>query len=234
MARVWRGGKQVVTHHQIKEPNKIIMIAWKWEGEKETHLETWDAKQDDSNLVANFQKVAEDADIVIAHNGENFDFRHIAARLAYHSAAPLYIQNSEDTFRLIKRKLALPAYSLDYLGEYFGLGRKMSTGGLDLWIDVIEKKSKRAILKMSKYCRQDVILLEKVYNRVYNYVDHKGNYGVLNIGNEVCPHCGSPDIQKRGTRKSKVSIRQTYSCNFCCRWSSKGTNEVKNSGKILR
>ena len=70
---------------------------------------------------------------------------------------------------------------------------------------------------MVDYCKNDVGILEKVYNEIANYVPHKVHYGVSQTDDKCsCPECGSTDMrfsQKRYTASGHARIQ--LQCNSC-------------------
>jgi DNA polymerase elongation subunit (family B) len=232
-AWVWRTGKQQITHKQILSPNKIICLAWEEETTKKGGILYWDDNQDDKEIVEAFQEIAANYDMVIGQNSDKFDNRHVAARLAYHSSKPLHISTSEDTYKQTKKSLALPAYNLDYLGNYFGVGRKVKVDA-DLWIDVVFKNDRTKLLQMGKYCKQDVKLDKAVWKRLYPYVEHKTNYAALNNDPRMCPRCGSTHIEYRGYQYNKLGVKRQVHCLECFRYSLVGKNELRDSSLYPR
>ena len=70
-------GKQYITYEQILEDSKIIMISYKWAGKKKVYNITWDEEQNDKCVVDAFQYDTQAADVIIGHNSQNFDLKHI-------------------------------------------------------------------------------------------------------------------------------------------------------------
>ncbi len=67
----------------------------------------------------------------------------------------------------------------------------METGGLDLWKKVCLEKCTVSLEKMVAYCQQDVVVLEKVFEKLNPYSKPKTNYAVLKGGEKYeCPECG--------------------------------------------
>jgi len=65
----WRIGYNLnISHDNIVKERAIICVCWKWEGEDEVHLLTWDKKQDDKKLLEKFIKELNKADEIIGHN----------------------------------------------------------------------------------------------------------------------------------------------------------------------
>lgn len=228
-------GKTHTSYDQILEDSKIIMIGYKWEHSKTTELLHWDLRnQDDSKMVEKFQTIAAEADVCIGHNSRSFDIRHIATRLCDHNLKPIHIENAEDTYKDVKKKLALPSYKLDYLVKRFGLGAKMALSGWNSWIDVCWNKNEKEFEKMKKYCKMDVILSEKLYHRLYKYIDHKVNYGVFTDGRLACPDCSSTKVYKAKDRLTRTGMRQQWQCQKCARYWTTGKNLIKKASERLR
>lgn len=228
LAWVWNTGKQVVRHNQILDSTKIICISYKWIGESKVHSLKWDRDMNDKALLQAFTKVADEADLLIGHNGDSFDIKHVNARIAYHKLPPISTSLTDDTLKLVRRKLKLVSYKLDYLGQFFGLGNKLETGGYQLWLDIWRDNNRQRLSEMVEYCAQDVNLLEKVYLRLRPYLPVKANYGLL-TGDRVCPKCGSCDVIKNGTRQtSKFRIQQRWQCKNCGSASFTNKSDDKN------
>ena len=85
----------------------------------------------------------------------------------------------------------------DYLGEYLGLGRKLDTD-FQLWLDCMAGDP-AALRKMSRYNRQDVVLLESVFDALLPYVRHLPRLvEATEIGQSGCPSCGSKRLVRAG------------------------------------
>lgn len=104
---------------------------------------------------------------------------------------------------------------MDSVAQMLGLAGKTETGGMQLWIDVMEGKPEAQAL-MEKYNRQDIKVLEDIYLQLKGWVKNHPT----NINNvKDCPTCGSVHLQKRGTHRTKVSVFQRYQCQECGSWS---------------
>lgn len=232
----WGTGKQNISHEQIIEDSKIVCISYRWEDEKKaTHLR-WTKGQDDKQLLKKFVKIAEKSDALIAHNGKGFDVRHINARLAYHRLPPLQINLIEDTWLQLRRKLRLASMKLDYLATYFGIGKKLSTGGIRLWVDVNYYNDPVALDRMCSYCDKDVDLLYDVFFRLENYMDLNLNASAYNQDPSLCPKVGcGGKVTKYGTvqvsQLKRVQRVQCKKCGYVCRL---GANLIKNTGNYPR
>ncbi len=135
----------------------------------------------------------------------------------YHKLPPLGKLNTEDTLSMSRKTFYLNSHRLDYLGSYLDVGRKLATGGFQLWKDVQFKKDKKALDKMIAYCKEDVRLLGKVYRRISPYVEQTVNKALIVGGDQHlgCKSCGSNHTQKYGKRITRAGKYQKYKCTQC-------------------
>jgi len=209
----WRVGRKInLTPQNIIDERKIICICYKWLGDRTVHSLDWGNNQNDKKLLKEFSKVINQADVAIGHNGDQYDMKFINGRLAYHSLPPLEDITTIDTLKQSRRVFNINSHKLDYLGDFFSLGRKVETGGFQLWVDVLNKDLK-ALNKMIRYCKQDVKLLEEVYKKIRSYAPQTVHMGVLeNKDKLACKACGSKNTRPRGQRlKTKI----LYYCRVC-------------------
>ena len=202
----------------------MMCYSYKWLDEKGTHVVALPDfkgykknKEDDKALVKSLWQLFDEADIIIAHNGNSFDIKKTNARFIYHGLPPPTPYKTIDTKLVAKRYFNFNSNKLDDLGNYFGIGRKLDTGGWELW-DACWKGDLKAWKKMKDYNKQDVILLEKVYHKMLPFMTNHPNLALLNGEKCACPNCGSLNIQKRGFNTSRVSRTQRYQCQDCSSW----------------
>jgi DNA polymerase III epsilon subunit-like protein len=227
---LWNGSKPSML---IKE-RAIVTFAYKWVGEKSVHVVTTHDFQkgkydpyNDKGIVEFIGKLITDADYVVGHYSDKFDMRLIRARTLINNLPPLPPVATIDTYKLAKKYFYLNANRLDYLGKLLGLGGKIGTSWT-LWQDCAEGCTK-ALKKMAIYNKRDVDLLEKVLNKLKPYVQSPLNHGLFDSsGYAVCPHCGSKELQKRGTIVSRLAKRQRVHCQKCGSWSSIKLKESAN------
>lgn len=208
----------------IREPY-IITVAWKWLGEKKTHVMSLPNfplykknKRSDKELVEKLWKLFDEADIIIAHNGNSFDQKWTYARFLVNGMLPPSPAKYIDTKLVAKGKFRFNSNSLNNLGKYLGLGEKIDTGGIDLWTDCIELDKPSAWNLMCRYNKQDVVLLEKVYLAILPYITNHPNLNLLSATTHNCPNCGCDKLQKRGLAYTRTSVSQRYVCTKCGAW----------------
>lgn len=213
----WQSGFKIsIGPESIIKERAIICICYKWEGVKECHALTWDSKQCDKKMLATFVKIANEADELIGHNGDKFDLAWIRTRCLYHGIQmfPKYV--TIDTLKVARSKFKFNSNKLNYIAKFLGIGQKIHTD-LDLWKNIMLNRDKAAMDKMVKYCKNDVILLEKVFKHLNTHIEAKTHHGVVN-GNDrgSCPECGSKLLIITQTRYSATGAKKfTMQCKNC-------------------
>jgi hypothetical protein len=217
----------------------ILMAGYKWLGDKTTKIvsmydyDLFDKDPTDDYAVCEvMHNLFDEADVVIAHNGDKFDIPRLNARMIQQGFSPPSPAKTIDTLKIAKNKFAFTQNSLGELGQALGLGKKLSTGGYQLWEDCMDGCPK-AWNKMSKYCKQDVDLLEKVYLTLRPWDDRHPNLAVFEGGFQ-CPTCNSKDIQQRGYRTTNTCTYKQFMCKSCGRFSRKRLSEKTKPKPELR
>lgn len=184
-------------------------------------------KKNDLLLTKELWRYMDEADILIAHNGDQFDVKKANALFVKHGMKPPSAYKTIDTKKVAKRYFRFDSNKLDDLGSYLGIGRKISTDK-ELWFKCMEGDPK-AWKKMLAYNKQDVLLLEEVYLKLRAWMDNHPNLNVLLGLNGNCPLCGSPHLQKRGFGMTRTGRVQRYQCQSptCGGWSSGKVESIK-------
>lgn len=224
-ALAWTFGRFKVNLSQnniYKEGGYILCAAWKWLGEDFVHTAQLTPKgianSDDSGVVSKLYEAYLQADAIVAHNGCSFDHKVIQTRAIANGLPPLPVVKVLDTLLLAKRYLRLPSNKLDSIGEYFGLGRKIDTGGIELWAKV-QTGDKQAMQDMVEYNVQDVLLLEAIYLklRALGTAGNAINAALYFDDEELhCNLCGSTEVEPTGrTIKTTLNAFKEMRCIGC-------------------
>lgn len=164
----WRIGRDInISHDDIIQERAIICACYKWSDEDEVHFIQWD-KGNDKELLTKFAKIIDSADIIVGQNSDRFDIKWLRTRCIQHGIPISSKFNSIDTLKMMRAGFNFNCNKLDYIGQFLGVGEKIKTS-YDLWKDITLKDDKNAMKQMITYCQQDVLLLEKVYNKLKPY-----------------------------------------------------------------
>lgn len=193
----WRIGWDInINHEDIISQKKIICISYKWLGEKEIYNLTWDKNKDDKFLLEQFIEVMNEANLLVAHNGDKYDLKFIKTRAILQGLPMLINYPQFDTLKVAKKKFMFDSNKLDNITKDLGIGEKYKTDK-KLWDDIILKQDPIALQKMIDYCNQDVLLLEKLYNILVFWENPKYHQGVLEgKTKQTSPISGSKNLEK--------------------------------------
>lgn len=230
------------TRSMEKVENDWYVMAWsaKWLGDKKTivkALPDYPAtykknKEDDSALLKELWNLLDEADVVIGHNSIKFDHKKVNSRFLVHDIAPPSPYKQIDTLREAKAHFCFSSNRLNDLGIALGVGKKVNTGGFELWRKCLDGNKKSWAL-MKKYNKQDVDLLERVYLKLRPYMKNHPNISLDNIGNDpTCPACGSTNLHRRGYSYTGVSQFARLQCQDCGKWSRERVNQINKSKRI--
>lgn len=172
----------------------------------------------DYGLVQELWALLDEADFVIAHNADRFDILESNTRFVIHGLTPPSPYSTIDTLKIARGRFHFKSNKLDDLGRDLGVGRKIPHTGAHLWFGCMSGDKKSWAL-MKRYNKQDVFLLEKVYEKLRPWGNHP-NINVPTGRTGACPACGSFSIVRRGHVYTRSTEAQRYVCINCGKWSS--------------
>jgi len=149
--------------------------------------------ENDCRIVTDLWTLLNDADIVIAHNGDAFDIPKINSRFILNGLPPTSPYVTIDTKKVSAKQFGFSSNKLDALAIYFGFKVKLDTT-FELWAECM-KGNETALAYMEEYNRHDAELLEEVYLRLRPWINSHPNVAMY-IESEVpvCTHCGSDHL----------------------------------------
>jgi hypothetical protein len=214
-----------INAENIIQERYIVCAAWKELGKQQVNAVSTldDAKlyrkdpHNDLHVVKTLHSVLSGADVIIAHNGDQYDIKFTKGRMLVQGLPPLPPILSIDTLKTARNQFLLNANNLNYLGNLLGVGRKKPTKN-GLWLKVLAG-DKKAIQEMVSYNKQDVWLLERVFEKLRPFVpDHINRQLFTAERGTCCPRCGSLDTQSRGIHRALTQTYQRYQCKKCAGW----------------
>jgi hypothetical protein len=212
---VWGHYEQNVIEHEVEK--YILSVSYKWLGEDKVYVKSLPdykgynpAKECDKKLCEDLWKLFDEADIVIAHNGDAFDIKTANTRFIYNGISPYSDFRTIDTLKIARKHFKFNSNKLNDLGQFLGVGQKRKHDGFSTWKGCMSGDQK-AWKTMCEYNKQDVALLERVYLALRPWA--KGHPDVSTLtGAKGCPYCGSPRAHKRGFSYTNLMRAQRYQC----------------------
>lgn len=217
----WGVWKQNIGHNQVKNYSYMMSFAAKWLGEDSVIYEET-RTEDDSKIVNRMLELLDEADIIIAHNGDKFDIPKINAYAIKNNLKPPSPYKTIDTLKIAKSHFRFERNTLQYVADVLGCSPKITHQkypGFELW-SACMKGDPEAWNEMKAYNIQDVYTLEEVYLKLRPWYKNHPNVAVYDESDKYhCPKCNSTSVQRRGFTTTNVSKYQKYSCNDCGGWS---------------
>jgi len=173
----------------------------------------------EKRMVKMLWNLFDKADVIIGQNSDRFDNRVVNSLFIKYGLTPPSPYKTVDTLKIARKYFRFDSNKLDNLGAYLVGERKKSTGGIGLWLDCMNGDEK-SLLKMERYCKQDVDLLVKVYEKLKGWTTNHPNHNLYHGTTHECPVCGK-STHKRGFMYTRTGKYQRYQCTneLCAAWS---------------
>lgn len=230
LATVWGLYDQNIALNQLIKPGYTLCWAAKWHGEKE--LSYCSILEGHKRMVRRIHKLLSAADAVCHYNGNKFDIPTLAKEFLLLGMNPPTPAKQIDLLETARRRFRLASNKLDFVAKSLGLGGKYAHKGHELWLECMAK-NKEAFATMEAYNKQDVLLLEKVYDRLLPWIDRHPNRSVL-CDTFCCPKCGSNSYQQRGVAIQVTGRYRRYSCKQCGGWFRLNVREPSQKTKAIQ
>ncbi len=180
---------------------------------------------DDYHIVKTIHEVLSEADVIIGHNMQGFDWKKLMARIIYHNLPPLNPPKIIDTLKEA-RKFKFTSNKLSSLCKHLGIEQKLEHSK-DMWLRIL-KGDQSAIREAVKYCRGDIVSTMALYKRLRPYmtttVVNQNLWRAKEI--ECCVACSSEHLKKNGFKVTTAGKFQAYLCMDCGKWMY-GTKSIK-------
>lgn len=210
-AHVWGLFKQNISLNQLMESSYTMCYAAKWHGKGKVIFRM----HKDKDFMQTIWDLLSRADAVTHWNGSRFDIPTLNKDFILAGYAPPDPFHQIDLLRISRQRFRFPSNKLDYVAQALGLGKKHEHEGHELWVKCMADDPK-AWKIMERYNKQDVRLLEGVYNRFLPWIKTHPNHALYVEHNRpVCTNCGSEKVVKKGVETTTTMVYQRYRCKAC-------------------
>jgi DNA polymerase elongation subunit (family B) len=176
-------------------------------------------------MLRSIYYLLDEADAVVHYNGTKFDIPTLNQEFISVGLTPPSSYKQIDLLRTTRGQFRFPSNKLDYVSRVLGLGQKLEHKGHDLWIGCMEG-NQECWATMEKYNIQDVVLLEKLYNKLRPWIKNHPNVGLYaEVETAMCPVCGGSHLTKRGKAHTALGTYTRFRCNDCGKWSRSRKSE---------
>jgi hypothetical protein len=219
-AYVWQKGlyKTNITTEQIIADTHLLSYAAKWLDSKQVIYGDQSKARtlsNDMRLLREIHALLDEADIVVAHNGQAFDLPFVLTRMVGAGIPPMSPFRQVDTYKVAKKQFGFTFNKLEFLAR--ALGCKMRKNphrnfpGMELWKECLDRNL-LAWKEMQEYNKDDVLVLEEVYLKLRPWIEGHPNVGnYVDTGRPLCPNCGSV-VERRGLAYTQTGQYERYHC----------------------
>lgn len=217
---LWAIHDQYIPHTMIKDSWRMLGWAGKIFGDSKVYSDVMTSKEaiDRSSfrVVESARTFLDKLDILIAHNGDEFDVKIMNSELAFHKMSPLHFRTI-DTLKLIRSTFKLPSYKLDYINDYFGISRKIHNDGQVLW-DKCLKGDKKSLKEMEIYNQGDIVATDDLFWTIQPYVKGLPNFSTYKneLNSKEC-NCGGKFVSDKSHPYwyTNLAKYERYVCSNC-------------------
>ena len=166
------------------------------------------------------------AGALISWYGPGFDIKYINTRLIGHRLTALPPIPNIDGWRIAKEKMKLTSNRLASVSSFLGVKEKTPLNG-PIWIKA-SAGDPSALKYIITHCKQDVIVLEEVYELIKGLASTGPNIALIkDMGVDGCPRCGETRLQSRGFRFTISQRYKRFQCQACGAWSHGKPESIK-------
>jgi len=230
----WGSYKQFISPVQVVEYGQVLCWAAKWYGQTAVLFDrVKKTDKDDKRICESLWELCDEADIIVAHNGQAFDMSYMRTRWLKHGMVPPSPVKIVDTLKIVRKQFGFPDNKLETLVKYLGIGTKLSHTGFQMWLDCMAWK-KAAWELMEQYNIQDVLVLEELYHQVRAWDTRAPNVALYYEDEQLrcicCGHRNFSDLVKDAS--TTVSVFDAKRCDNCGKVMRVGSR--KDVKKVLR
>ena len=207
----WNFFKANIGVEQVIQAGEILCFSAKWFGDDEVMF--FDGRTDHVGMIEEAWNLLDQADVVVHYWGSMFDIPWFNREFLENGLMPPSPFKQIDLKRVVAKNFQFPSNKLQFVSRQIGLAGKVEHEGFPLWVKCIEGDDE-AWARMEEYNRQDVVLLEDVYEIVLPWIPahpHRKLYG----SEDGCPTCGFEALDDAGYAYTKVSRFRQYRCSSC-------------------
>lgn len=220
----WRRWKENIGEPQVIQNSYVLTWSAKWLGDDRVfgdsvhlhHKKDKLGQPFDKEVVESLHKVLDEADIIVHHNGDNFDLPTMNSRFVYWGFQPPHPPKTVDTLKIARKRFRFPSNALDSLGRYLEIPMNKIKTDFSLWRRCMEGDVS-AYEEMMEYNMRDVELLEAVYMKLRAFDTRHPNVALYTpVGGLACACCGSSNLEPTHRYAyTNVSKFPTYRCLDC-------------------
>ena len=236
-AFLFRSGEQWVAGDQFEDEPMMLGYSAKYAGDSKVMSDFLTPEEaiskDHSRVVKSLWNLLSTVNITVSYNGNSFDVKNINMFfLKEKLGLPNKIKNIDPCI-MARSTFAFDSNKMTDVVKYLGLDDGKHKMERDDWIKCYYG-DKQSLLKMEKYCKHDVEILELILDQIKPYVSNLPNMGIYgDVKESQCPSCGGIKFVPNGFAYTSVGKYNCYRCECKTLFRSKDNLLSKDKRKNL-
>lgn len=196
---------------QVKAYPYILCVGAWWLGDRDVMMfSKWEHGTE--SMLQSIADLITEADMIIGKNSERFDVPWLMTEFLKHGIKMPPPTTHLDLEKTARKNFRFLSNKLEFIVEYLGVGKKMDTGGFELWEKVMSG-NEAARKKMLRYCARDVKITGKLYRKMRGFIPNHPHMGFT--PKKQCGACGSSHVHVSKWRRTKAMRIQQLHCQSC-------------------
>ena len=217
-AYVWKRYKENVSLEQTISESYMLCWSAKWLYSEEVLGDCLTSEEaiteNDYRIVESLYKLVDEADILVAYNGKNFDIPYMNQRFLVYGFPPYTPSQVIDPYETAKSVFRFSSNKMDNIATQLGLQNKIKTD-FSLWKNCMDGEPE-SLEEMLRYNKQDVVVLEEIYCKMLPWLKNHPNISNYLDDKQTCTKCGSDRLEKLNryfyTPSGKYELFRCKSC----------------------
>lgn len=199
----------------VTEWPRSICAAGRFYGDKEV-LFTSEWEDGHEGFMRKAWEWYDEADIVVGHNLQGFDSKHLKAGWAEYGWMSPSPWKTVDTLKVARAEFAFESNTLDALCKRLGVVAKSDKYDARIAHAALAGDVK-AQKKLKAYNQGDIKATEAVYDRLRPWIKNHPHLSMLNGEEWGCPNCGETNISNHPTGEAFANVQRyrAYQCPKC-------------------
>lgn len=208
----WSGRPDYLPNEMLLEDPRLLCFGVKYLGKR---TEVVDEREGRLEMLTRLRDWLDSVDLLISYNGKSFDTKKVNSEFMKEGLTPPSPYKEIDLYREVRRNATFYSGKLGFVADRLVGASKVDTGGFALWAAVLQGDEK-AWNKMRRYQKQDVDLLEKLFEVLKPWI--RMPHPVTNKDGLACRNCGGTHVQSRGVQRTLQGEYPRYQCVTCGTW----------------
>lgn len=213
LAWCWGLFDQNISLNQIERVGSVISWAAKWHGDRRVMFAS-DHHDGHKSCIKQAWDLIDEADVVIGYNSKSFDMKHLAREFILADLPPPSHYVDIDLLAVVRNRFKFLSNKLQHVSQELGIGSKTQHDGFDLWLGCMRGDPKSWTI-MRRYNKQDVVLTEKLYERLLPWIRNHPHRGLYGGDVACCPRCGHDKLITRKYYTTRTGKYRTVQCKQC-------------------